>query len=47
MFDCYDMSGKEKVCECGSTIVKIGETISYKLKYELAKLIKEKHISNI
>ena len=41
------MPDEEKVCECGSTMVKIGEIISYKLKYELAKLIKEKHISNI
>ena len=38
------MPGKEKVCECGSTRVKIGETISYKLKYVPAKIIKEKHI---
>ena len=31
----------EKVCECGSTMVKIGETISYKIQYVPAKLIKE------
>ena len=31
----------------GSTMVKIGETISYKIQYVPAKLIKEKHISNI
>lgn len=40
----HDLTNEEKVCECGSTMVKIGETVTYKLKYEPAKLIKEKHI---
>lgn len=40
----HDLTDEEKICDCGSTMVKIGETVTYKLKYIPAKLVKEKHV---
>ena len=41
----HDLTDEEKVCKnCGSTMVKIGEKVTYKIKYVPAKLVKEKHI---
>lgn len=40
----HDLTDEEKICECGSTMVKIGESVTYKLKFVPAKLVKEKHI---
>lgn len=41
----HDLSDEEKKCnECGADLVRIGQTVTYKLKYIPAKIIKEKHI---
>lgn len=41
----HDLNEEEKNCpNCGNTLVRIGETVTYKLKYIPAKLIKEKHV---
>ncbi|MGM9971031.1 MAG: IS66 family transposase [Anaeroplasmataceae bacterium] len=41
----HDIADSEKICgECGTPLVKIGETETFKLKYIPAKLIKERHV---
>lgn len=41
----HDIPEDEKICsECGSKLIKIGETETYKLRYIPAKLIKERHV---
>jgi len=41
----HDLPESEKICsECGTPLVKIGETETYKLRYIPAKLIKERHV---
>ena len=41
----HDIPEDEKICsECGTKLIKIGETETYKLRYIPAKLIKERHV---
>lgn len=41
----HDLPKEQKICDkCGTPLVKIGETETYKIKYIPAKLIKERHV---
>lgn len=41
----HDLPEEQKICDkCGTPLVKIGETETYKIKYIPAKLIKERHV---